>query len=54
MKTPPQMSAAQLAVLLMAVYACNDQYAANGNSCYWYMFAVMEIIRTKFAPVPME
>jgi hypothetical protein len=40
------MSAAQLAILLRAVHAYNDQYAANGNSCYWYVFVVMEIIRT--------
>src|ERR1700733_7198429 len=54
MKTLPQMSAVQLAVLLRAVHAYNDQYTANGNSCYWYVFGVMEIIRTKFAAVPME
>ena len=52
--SPPQMSAAQLAVLLSAVHAYNDQYAANGNSCYWYAYTVMEVIRTKFVAVQTE
>jgi hypothetical protein len=43
--SPPQMSAAQLAALLSAVHAYNDQYAANGNSCYWYAYTVMEVIQ---------
>jgi hypothetical protein len=45
------MSAAQLTVLLSAVHAYNDQYAANGNSCYWYAYTAMEVIRTKFSAV---
>jgi len=48
------MSAAQLAVLLSAVHAYNDQYAANGDSCYWYVYTVMEVIRSKFVAVQME
>jgi len=48
------MSAAQLATLLSAVHAYNDQYAANGNSCYWYTYTVMEVIRTKFVAVQTE
>src|ERR1700733_4770316 len=47
----PPMSVAQLTVLLSAVHAYNDQYAANCNSCYWYAYTAMEIIRTKFSAV---
>jgi hypothetical protein len=43
-----------LAILLSAVHAYNDQYAANGNSCYWYVYTVMEVIRTKFVAVQTE
>ena len=52
--SPPQMSAVQLAVLLSAVRAHSDQYAANGNFCYWCAHTVMEVISTKFKAVQTE
>ena len=50
----PQMSVAQLAVLLSAIHAYNEWYAANSNSCYWYAYTVMEVICTKFVAVQLE
>jgi hypothetical protein len=45
---PSAMSAGQLSVLLLTIHDHRDLYTIDGNSCYWYAFTVMEVIRLKF------
>jgi hypothetical protein len=47
----PKMTVAQLAVLLRAIHDHSKNYTANSNSCYWYAFTVVEVIRGKFPAV---
>ena len=48
------MTAAELSVILIAAHMSGGQYSANGNSCYWFAYNVMELIRTKFGVVQTE
>jgi|SRR5882724_7959017 len=50
----PTMSAAQLSILLRAIHEHSQFYHAKSNSCYWFAFTIMEVIRGKFPGIHTE
>ena len=53
-QSPTRMTAAQVAVILKVTHTCGRQYAANDKSCYWYVFTIMEAIRTRWEAKEIE